>query len=295
MKHIRKPNFFIIGAPKCGTTSLASWLSAHPNIFMPDLKEPHHFNTDENWVLTPERDQYESLFSKATEQHEQIGEASVWYLFSQDAVKNIEEYSPNARYIVCLRNPVEMAPSLHEQSIFSGREHILNFKKAWELCDSRMIGKHVSILSREPSHLIYTRICSLGEQLKRLYSIVPRNRILPILLDDVKEDPAEVYHRVLCFLNLKNDGRTDFPIENKSKQRRSLILNQAILTFSFIKRKLGIKYKFGVQTFVNTHNRIQGARAPLTNDMTHVLRSYFAEDIKLLECLLERDLSHWLA
>ena len=59
---LRRPNFFIIGAPKCGTTSLSVWLSEHPKIFMSPIKEPHFFNTDDRQAVTT-LDQYEALFS----------------------------------------------------------------------------------------------------------------------------------------------------------------------------------------------------------------------------------------
>ena len=83
------PNFFILGAPKCGTTSLASWLSDHPHIFIPPIKEPHYFNTDDQHRNIRRRLDYEKLFRGVTEKHIGVGEASVWYLSSEVAVRNI--------------------------------------------------------------------------------------------------------------------------------------------------------------------------------------------------------------
>ena len=96
-----KPNFFIIGAPKCGTTSLWTWLVSHPNIFLPLEKEPHYFNTDDarRGVLTS-LEQFEALFRDVRDEHIAICEASVWYLSSRTAVRNILQYQPNARLIV---------------------------------------------------------------------------------------------------------------------------------------------------------------------------------------------------
>jgi hypothetical protein len=109
---LRKPNFFIIGAAKCGTTSLSVWLGGHPQIFMSSMKEPHFFNNDDRQAIRT-LDDYEALFWSATEEHIAIGEASVWYLSSADAVPAILQYQPEAKFIVMLRNPVEMAPALH--------------------------------------------------------------------------------------------------------------------------------------------------------------------------------------
>jgi len=87
---MKKPNFFILGAPKCGTTSLAMWLSEHPNIFMCPIKEPHYFNTD-GLQRIKTLEQYESLFTDAKPEHVAVGEASTHYLYSKEAVPRILE------------------------------------------------------------------------------------------------------------------------------------------------------------------------------------------------------------
>ena len=86
---MKKPNFFIIGAPKCGTTSLASWVSEHPSVYMSPLKEPDYFHANEKIGSLKE---YEQLFEGAGPEHITVGEASVRYLYSQVAVPNILNY-----------------------------------------------------------------------------------------------------------------------------------------------------------------------------------------------------------
>jgi hypothetical protein len=97
---VRRPNFFILGAPKCGTTSLARWVGEHPSVFICPEKEPHFFNTDDRHRGVEAIVDYEALFSGAQEQHVAIGEASVWYLSSLEAVPNILRYEPAAKFIV---------------------------------------------------------------------------------------------------------------------------------------------------------------------------------------------------
>jgi len=143
-----KPNFFILGAPKCGTTSVAVLLSEHPHIYMPQ-KEPHFFNTDHRRFLNS-LEGYERLFARADARHRAVGEASVWYLSSASAVKNILDYAPEAKFIVMLRNPVEMAPSLHEEQVFTGRENVTDFAKAWALQDVRRRGHQLPVMVVEP-------------------------------------------------------------------------------------------------------------------------------------------------
>lgn len=293
MVELKKPNFFIIGAPKCGTTSLAAWLSDHPQVFFSQCKEPHHFNTDENWVWTPSHDEYESLFKDSSERHLAIGEGSVWYLHSQHAVPNIEQYAPHAKYLVCMRNPVEMAYSLHEQQVVSGNEHILDFTEAWRLNNARLRGEAVSRWCREPKHLAYGTACLLGAQLQRLYAQVPRERVHVVLLDDVKLDARKAYLKVLSFLGVDDDGRTDFAVKNPAKARKSMLLRRAVQVLGGLKRSLGIKHRFGLLNAIDKRNIQYRARAPLSEEMRADLHDFFREDVALLERLLCRNLTHW--
>lgn len=119
---IKKPNFFIVGAPKCATTSIAQRLSEHPQVYMSPIKEPHYFNTDTKYNSCRSLQEYQRLFAGVTSNHLAIGEASTGYLYSKVAVENIEKYSPGARYIVCLRNPIQMAVALHEEELSLGHE-----------------------------------------------------------------------------------------------------------------------------------------------------------------------------
>jgi len=85
----RGPDFFILGAPKCETTAMAAYLSARPEVFMSQPKEPHHYNTDHRHGEYKDRQRYLELFSGASDEHKIVGEASVWYLYSEVAGKNI--------------------------------------------------------------------------------------------------------------------------------------------------------------------------------------------------------------
>jgi hypothetical protein len=93
------PNFFIIGAPKCGTTSLSKWLAGHPEVYFSPIKEPHFFNTDENWFWRGTEKKYLKLFEKVKTYHLAIGEGSVRYLNSKVAVTNIEKFSNKEKYL----------------------------------------------------------------------------------------------------------------------------------------------------------------------------------------------------
>src|SRR3546814_13335773 len=103
----KKPNFFIVGAPKCGTTSLANWLSEHPSIFLSNPKEPHFFDLDRRKHYKCDLARYEGFFNGVAPTHTMVGEATTGYLRSHVAISEILKYAADARFIVGLRNPVD--------------------------------------------------------------------------------------------------------------------------------------------------------------------------------------------
>jgi Sulfotransferase domain len=287
-----RPNFFILGAPKCGTTSLAAWLSQHPNIYMSPTKEPHYFNTDHKRLLNSLRS-YERLFAGANEKQSAIGEASVWYLSSTEAVKNILAYNRAAKFIVMLRNPVDMAPSLHEELVFTGREDVTDFAAAWSLQEARARGEHLPRMVWEPKYVQYGDLCRLGAQVKRLLNHVPRERVKFLFLDDMHVDSGAVYREALQFLGVPDDGRTVFPIQNQAKERRWRNMLAIAWAASVVKRALRIERGFGLWGRLDTMNRIERPREPMGDDMRKSLQDYFSADTALLQELVRRDLSAW--
>ncbi len=291
---MKKPNFFIIGAPKCGTTSLAAWLAEHPQIYMSPTKEPHYFNTDQQRYLNSLQG-YERLFEGANGRHRAVGEASVWYLFSETAVGNILDYSPQAKFIVLLRNPVDMAPSLHEEMVFNGREEVADFATAWSLQDERRSGARLPPMVWEPSYVQYGPACSLGAQMARLARRVSPEQTMVILLDELRADPHGTYSAVLEFLGVGDDGRHDFPVLNSAKHRRWPGLARLPWLATRVKRALGIERGFGLWGRVDVLNRVERPRSPINSTTLSMLQDYFRSDIRLLEEVTGRDLSAWLA
>ncbi len=288
-----KPNFFIIGAPKCGTTSLAAWLAENPNIYMSRTKEPHFFNTDHKRFINSLQS-YERLFSDATDRHGAVGEASVWYLYSSSAVANILAYNPAVKFIVMLRNPIEMAPSLHEELVFTGREDEPDFASAWSLQEARRQGSHLPRMVWEPKYLQYGDLCSLGVQVERLFELVPRDHVKIILLDDLSSDPGGVYRSVLQFLGVDDDHRQDFTTLNRAKSRRWPGLLAVAWAVTTAKRALGIEGGLGLWKRIDAANRVERPRSPVSSDTRKILQDYFRRDIARLQVLIGRDLGHWL-
>ena len=296
---VKKPNFFIIGAPKCGTTSLGAWLSEHPEIYMSPVKEPHFYNTDMKYVHVKSWKEYERLFNSVTDKHIAVGEASVWYLFSQVAVPRIERELSDVKYIVMIRNPVDMAYSLHEQLVVAGNEHIKDFMKAWHLSEERARGRFIGRWCRDPKILDYKSACLLGKQVGRLYENVPKERVLILLLDEIKTNPRKEYLKVLNFLSVPDDGRIEFPVFNAAKERKYLWLRYMVMAAG---RASGAMKKFfglsgrgtGLLISIDKRNIRYRPRPPMPVEIREELVEYFREDLRLLSTLIDKDLSKWL-
>jgi hypothetical protein len=289
-----KPNFFIIGAPKCGTTSLAAWLAAHPRVYMSPIKEPSYFSTDIRHSRTWTEKHYEELFQDTTGNHLAIGEASTDYLFSKLAVPNILAYSPNARFIVLLRHPAELAYSLQQEDLFHLIEDVTDFEESWNLQSERERGKYIPAACTDHKFLLYGPRCLLGEQMERLYSQVREDRVHVLLLDDLRKDPRHEYLRVLRFLGVPDDGRIEFPVLNQAKVRRSRLLLRLAKTLGSLKLAMGFRKSRGyLNRFVKWNTRTT-LRKPLRPEFQKQLDDYFASDIVKLGKLIGRDLTPWL-
>lgn len=291
---LRRPNLFILGAPKCGTTSLAHWLSEHPGIFMSSPKEPRFFDTDARASGGYSKDEYEKLFLGAGEEHRWVAEGSTAYLRSTAAVANILAYAEDPRFIICVRNPIEMVVSLHGERIKQGVETETDFERAWRLQEDRQQGRLVPRLCVNVGDLLYGPICRVGHQLERVFAQVGAGRALVVVLDDIRADPAREYRRVLDFLALPDDGRTHFSADNEALYL-SPLLARSLRIAALAKRLLRFRAGTGVTLWVRQALGHQPTKSALSAELRSELRVYFRDDVNKLSALLGRDFSHWLA
>lgn len=299
----RKPDFFIIGAPKCGTTALSEYLREHPQVFFSDPKEPFFFCTDfpEERRQARTTEEYEALFAGAGETALVVGEGSTWYLASRVAVRNIMAYQPDAKFIIMLRNPLEMVRSLHSQNIAVQDEDCLDFRRAWTLCDERRDGRGIPLTCGNPKFLQYGEICSLGKQLERAMKLIPEENLLCIVYDEFSTDTPGVYRKVLDFLGVPDDGRTDFARVNANRGYRLGFLHELMFAgpvyrgLRKIKSLTGINRGLGIYSVIERSNLSEMGRNATPDDMVHELKDYFRDDVELLTGLLQRDLMHWVS
>lgn len=300
---MHKPNFFIVGAPKCGTTALASYLGEHPDIFISEVKEPHYFSDDlpdHRYVKTLE--DYLKLFENGKGK-KIVGEGSVHYLFSEVAIANIREFNPSAKLVAMLRNPVEMVHSLHGQFLHSLNEDETNFERAWELQEQRAKGMSLPPDGNDPALLQYKRVGSYSDQVARMLQHFPRDQVKIVLYDDFRRNPRGVYEEVLDFLGVQSDGRREFPVINSSHAYRFRPLGVLLgrkpamirKAWAFVKRTLGLDERSGqaIGDWLQNKNKVFKPHPPLSSGMRSTLTREFAGDVSRLETMIGRDLSGW--
>ncbi len=296
-----KPNFFVIGAPKCGTTALCHYLEQHPQIFVSTPKEPHYFASDfPEMMYVKTLDEYIRLFDQASNGCVAVGEGSVWDLYSDVAVKNIINFDDKAKIIVMLRNPVDLVYSMHSQHLITLDENEYDFTKAWDLQAERKKGNRLPPKCREPKLLQYGMFGKLGDQLERLYNIVPKEQVHVITFDQFSKDTQSCYEDVLKFLNVDSDNRNNFPRINENKSHKNKLISfftQAPpkwltrLVF-FFKKILKIE-ELGVLKNIRRVNRSDKPREKLDPAFRNKLVRFFESDVKKLSNILDADLSHW--
>lgn len=270
------PNFHIIGAPKCGTDTIAGWLRTHGEI---DLSERR--SSEPNLPGVPRK---------------LVGKVSPWLLASENEVPAILERNPGARFIVCLRNPIDMAWVLHSTAVAEAREPIVDFSTAWEAgIARRRVGATEQALG--PDGIDYASTCALGAQLIRLTAFVDPDQIHLVFLDDILSSPKGVWTDLQVFLEIEDEKRSSFPLEGflLPEPRRGLALMQRQLAASwpampFVRKLVKLKK----DRAVNGLGRGARSLREMPQDLRRKVCDHLSDDIGLISALSGRDLAHWL-
>lgn len=296
------PNFFIIGAPKCGTTALSVYLGAHPDVFMCVPKEPAYFALDFPAIrVAKDWSEYEALFRDASETHRAVGEGSTIYMQSEAAVSELHRHFPSARLLVMLRNPLELVVSLHGQRLHDCDEDVADFAQAWALCAERRAGNKLPARCRERKTLLYDEAGLLGLQLQRVLDVFPKSQVRWWFLEDFSAGPAQIYREALSFLDLPHDGRSEFPVVNARTRARSQKLaslvqrppKSVVRLAMYAKKRMGIR-RLGVLNALREASFVPSRPPAIPSGLLRDMRAHFAPDIRLLEAITGRDLAHWL-
>lgn len=299
---VARPNTFIVGQPKSGTSALYAFLKDHPDVCVGATKEPQYFNADLNSQyfhlarLARNETNYLSLFDHCAGQ-KVVMEASTGYLYSRVAARAIHDFNPAARIIMMLREPVDFLFTYHMQLQRNSCtfETEPDFIKAMALEAERRQGLHIPGNCFDASFLYYRARAAYTEQVRRFLDVFPREQVLILLHDDFKADNEKVYDQVAAFLGLDLAWRPQFRVVNRKVGVRFRALKQASDQLLFpIKRFLkplvpnGI-YKAGRSLYRGLFFRTKGLPILLPEDRQRFKRE-FREEVASLSALLDRDL-----
>lgn len=222
MTAIKLPNFFILGAGRSGTTTLAAVLREHPEIFLSTPKEPTFFSEPFQVTRTPIK--YAKLFAGADE-FPAVGEASHAYLSHPDAAQTLRAFFPDARFIVMFRNPADRALAMYSYMLENGYELHRSFEQALAAEDRRFASAR---FARHCPHyfwnFMYFRSGRFGEQVNRYLELFPREHFHFTTLYDLQRDPARVLGTIEAFLGVSPAPVGELPRYGSSKGVRSIPL-----------------------------------------------------------------------
>ena len=283
----RRPNFFLVGAPRSGTSAMYSLLKQHPEVHLAILKEPHFFGTDltiqPHTIRDPEL--YLGLFAEAGDRP-CVGEGSVWYLSSALAAREIREFSPGAKILALLREPSEMAYSLYHLYRRTGNEELPSFAEALAAQEERRQGRRIPAATYFPEGLQYVEAARAADKLERFFAAFGRDRVRVVLFEDFRRDNAKVYREVLEFLEIDPGFVPEFDPARAAARIQEMAIRQLRRTDPRVRRKIG---REGLRQHAGP------AREPMSPELRARLREIFRPDVARLSELLGRDLSAWSA
>lgn len=296
LEHINKPNFYIVGAPKCGTTAFNEYLNQHPEINMLP-KEIHFWSND---LKYREYNDLTRSYSKAlsnTDSSKLIGEGAVWYLTSKNAAENIKKFTPDAKILIFLRNPVEACYSLYQQTRYNGDEPLETFEEAINKQEERT---HIfpEFYNCPTITFQYKHIFLYNQQVFKYIDLFGSENVKIIIFEEFIENKLDIYNDVLSFLKIKENPIDLKPI-NKSKVIKSESLRNLTLTPN-PKLKTLVKTMLPFKSFrekikaklwkINSKETERKSMSPITRKE---LELFYKSDIKDLEILLGKELTHW--
>ena len=296
----RYPDFFIVGAPRSGTTAMFDYLAAHPQVFAASVKEPQFFAKDldsgsylESVTFMRDKDRYLAMFAEARPD-QLAGEGSTWYMYSKVAATGIKQANPDARIIAMVRNPVQMLYSLHGRRLYAGSEDIPSFADALAAEPDRREGRRIPAKARNPKALLYREVGKFGEQLERYFDTFGADRVHVIVFDDFIADPAAEYHKVVRFLGIDDSFEPEFGVVNAGAARRSQRIQRLLLSKPVVRTAQLVIPRRARPLIGRTWDRINSRsekREPLDPQVAAQLRAELLPDIVKTGELIGRDLA----
>ncbi|WP_299223597.1 sulfotransferase [uncultured Psychroserpens sp.] len=290
-----KVDFFVVGAARSGTTSIYKYLSMHPGVFVPKVKECNFFSNVESldqevyeipkpgkqyhMKIINSNSVYESLFSEAGDLLK--GEVSPSYLWDKDAAKRIYDYNPDAKIIISLRNPIHRAYSHYLMHLSTGYEKETTFEDAIKADKLKIWG----------GGNLYLEMGLYHDQVKPYYDLFDKDNIKIIIYEDWTKSIENTMNDLYDFLSI--DSFNDYDLSEKHNETVHL-KNSSVINFlrqKKIKRTLNkllsdrLKDKLKRNFFSENFEKQEIKPETYLN-----LKHYYKEDICNLESMIQKEL-----
>jgi Sulfotransferase domain len=301
----RPPDFFLVGAPKAGTSALHSALALHPHLFLSRVKEPKYYmcgdspppaykgpgdaHSNQEWIW--QRERYLDLFAEAPEGILR-GESTPFYLYNRDARRRIAADNPEAKLIAVLRDPVDRAYSNWMHLWMDGLEPRADIVEAVGHEQKRIDAGWAPFWH-------YSSLGMYGRQLKDLFDHFPREQVLLLRYKDLVESPDQVLNWVFEFLGVEGQEIEQLPSDNSRvfvrEGVRTKTVGPVIRAGAAVAQFLPPKVwrTLSRPLISQLHKGGDPSRPRLTPEQRELLLAPHLEDIELLENITGESFEQW--
>lgn len=317
-KNNSQPNFFVVGAPKSGTSSLSHYLRQHPDVYVSPIKEPFFFAKDireedfsadyrgraaldmdaflrheplptKHIAHIADQSQYLELFREVRNE-KAVGELSTGYLYSSRAAEEIFKFNPSSKIVMVLRNPVERAYSHYQMHIRDFMQFDYDFINALEE------DVHTAEKGWGRSHL-YVELGLYYDQVRRYLDWFPQRQVKVFLYEELVRNPAHFMKELYTFLEvdpalapaLDYSERKNGALYPKLKVGKLLGMPVNLIRNSLV-RHMPAAVKDLIRATLFSARKLPRLER---HQFEHAVK-YFEADIRKLSALLNRDLESWL-
>lgn len=287
-------NFFVVGAPKCGSTALYHFLAAHPEVDFGRRKEPHIFMGGLRLRGSTESIERYHLGYSFNDARRIYGDASIMHLYSEDSAGLIRDYNKDAKVLILLRPPREFIPSYFNEVVYNQIERDWPLRRGWELSGVSRDLRTVPAVCPDVRLLDYKSIANFDEQILRYQKHFEGSQIRIAFLDDIINRPRKFYLALQRYLDISDDGREVIPQRASTKAYSSDFYRMLVYSLKHpavqsswkkIRNQLGVSRRFGFVNRIQLTHTIKGVRADVDDLLLREIEAYYARSWERTEDL----------
>lgn len=287
-----KPNFFIVGQTRSGTTTLYHHLKQHPEVFIVHTGSGFTLQFFGLFPTVKTEEEYLKIYSKVKNE-KRIGEKNTDTLIDPDSAKKIHHFYPDAKVIINLRNPIDMMLSVHNLMVNAATtETITDFEEALSAEKTRTSEELKNPGTHNP-FLFYRKNARYVDQVKRYVDIFGLENIHIQIFDEFKKDPIGEYQKICRFLDVDDTFVPVMEHYNKRRVNRSRSLQSLVNKTNRTRFRKIIRNVPKIQNVYNFINRPYASKDKISDELRNKLKKELKPEVESLSKLIGRDLTFW--